>query len=214
MLNLATNNAEQISKEYCVGDFVEVKTSENIWCPAKIISLHDNFKSDSDIPFKLKVEYEGWGRKYNEIISDKMRLATIGTYVEKYKGWVQIPGLPFWPCIIYNRLPVVGSLDGVEYLRNEPNVFVRLCGTLGSKHRKWVNGGWIKTTLVSSFHHHFDIHFHIEEKPGSTVQMNRYMCAVRELQKMDVDLFGYKVLNYDFKFDGSYELDAGEVLDV
>jgi hypothetical protein len=195
-------------KTYFREDIVEIATKEGIWCPAKVIGI--NYFSASQQISSIKIHYEGWSKNFDAYIVDESRIAKLGTNIEKYKGWVKISKFLYWPCIVYNRFPILQNQVGVDYLKQETKVFVKLCGNIEMNYKHWVNGKWISSQLVVSFHHNFDNIFKLccdikRVKKNS----NNWIKAVSKLQKMEKDDLGYDIVNYNFCFDGTFEVDTG-----
>jgi hypothetical protein len=177
-----------------VSDKVDIE-AEDIWCPGEIVSVNEK---------SVKVTYEGWDESFDEIITKPSRLAKGGTYVTKYKGWVDLfVRLPSWPCVIYDRPPKNNSPRGIEFLKIEKKLFIKPSGTMTSYLKPYHHGVWMNRSNILPFSKHRDAKIAAVHEGNRKDLIPHFDASVKALQENE------EALDFEFKFEGTYEVNTG-----
>ena len=91
--------------------------TDGVWNPAWIRQVKQ--------PNQILIEYEGWGKKWNEWINiDSRRLAPLYTKTKLVQCWAKISKLNWYPAMVVIR--VGNTQDGLEFLSAEPRLYVEV----------------------------------------------------------------------------------------
>jgi hypothetical protein len=194
---------------YVVGDCVDV-ASNNVWCPCKVIEVY----SDREMKFKdgrkscfssgIVVSYIGWSAKFNESIEDSYRVDVGGSKVFTYKAWINLPKLPPWPCVVYDRGIVRNNKEARLFLKTEFKVYIQVCGNKTKYLKPYFDGFWYDAKCVLSFSPHFDVSMTSGKLICHPNMRDNWRCAIGQLIAMEFDQHNYNVTDSDFQFDGTY----------
>jgi hypothetical protein len=193
-----------------VGDTVEV-ASQNIWCVATIKSVFidklTRYKSGTKSSYStgVTVSYTGWSSKYDEDVTDQYKVSRRGIHVLSYKAWINLPGLPPWPCTVYDRRPVRNNPDAINFLISEFKLYVQLCGSNANHLKPYSKGFWFDKKcifpFISSYHEVIASDtFSFNEKI-----VNHWRQAILKLRLMKIDSNGIKVEDFEFEFNGTFQ---------
>jgi hypothetical protein len=198
--------------KWLIGEKVDV-ASMGVWCPATVIDIFSGRREINDANSShvrnaagIRVHYDGWAKKFDENILDDWRVNKRGHHVFYYKAWVKLPDLPPWPCVVCDRLPVHGDKENISFLKTESKLFVRLCGEIVKPLKPWRNGAWISSTLIHPFSKTFDIQYELTKRHSNKSVKETWEGAVSKLCLMSEDSNNSMIFDFDFTFDGTYEV--------
>ena len=121
---------EQQWKDYhfFVGQTLSYISSDNCYNEVEIIEI-----SDDEAGSQIKVRYYGWHQDYDRHFDEWIdlrvnenckRFAKYETGVHRVKCFVNLPGLPYWPCMGFIREPA--SDDGLIELQKYNQIYVEV----------------------------------------------------------------------------------------
>eukprot|EP01034_Spumella_vulgaris_P030898 gene30899-38187_t len=184
-------------------------SSSNSNSAAVIQKVHYTFPEKYKVG--VRVVYEGWASPdYDEDILDDKRLARGGTHVLKYKGWIDLQRLPPWPCIVYDRPPVSNSKAGIDFLKTEKKVYIRLIGASIACIQPWYHGVWLPTKDIKPFNKLYETKFSEGAAFNRKDVLDHWVKTVEIAKSLSIDENGFEVLDHEFKFDGTFEMNVGQ----
>jgi hypothetical protein len=193
-----------------VGSFVDI-ASQNVWCVGQIQCVFSDkvtkYKSGAKSSYStgVTVSYVGWSSKYNEDITDQYKIAKCGTYVSAYKAWINLPGLPPWPCIVYDRQPVRNNTEAIEFLKSEFKLFVQLCGTFAVHMKPYSDGFWYDKKCIFPFSSFYNKVVVTDTHEFKDKILDHWHRSISSLRHIKMDSYGITVEDFKFQFDGTFQ---------
>lgn len=104
------------------GDLVDAQLMpEECYCPAIFNSVTNG---------KVHINWIGWPLNNNDVIDNPEYLLRPNWERVRYvKAWVRLTKLdqiPWWPCIVYIRQPLLDSDIGIDFLQTEKRVLIKV----------------------------------------------------------------------------------------
>ena len=129
---LTSDEQEWKNYHFFVGQILSYISSDNCYNEVEIVEIDDDAGGVGQIS-KIKVRYFGWHQDYDRHfdewidLKDDENCKRFGKYetgVHRVKCFVNLPGLPYWPCMGLIREPA--SDDGMVELRRYNQMYVEV----------------------------------------------------------------------------------------
>lgn len=124
---------------------IDILDVNDVFCPAII-------KSTNQSNGTILVTYVGWDDEWDEELELNSSRISKDKKTVIAKAWVKLSSkFCYWPCKIYIRYPLKGSLKGEEYLRSEKRIFLYPYGPESHHLKPYKHGVWINVCNMVPF---------------------------------------------------------------